>query len=571
MKKIFTLSFFLVTLFASAQSYTLLSPLTETSVESALHILPNGVVTNPNLDYLTPNVATELQGGYLITPSEMNNIGFMSGDQISSISWDLIHGQDVATTGTLRISLSNTSFTQNYFFTWGIDNFSSIVTISNQAQELKFDFQNPFIYTGDALYISFSFIPTEYSTNNELPMIGVNSDMTGAYRVRYILETGDGSYNLIENQINTRPVTKLGKTDCTTSNVEFVSYTDTSTNIKWQGSGNFEIEYGLYPYEQGTGGITLPMIVTTLEENEYTISDLEPGRSYSVYMRKICSETDSSYWKTVLVGTSINETVTEFPYIEDFELASNNRYFFHNIGWTNVETPSFKNWSIAGVLQHLTTSLFLLDSGISSNNKSILSRPLHLIAGTEYTISFNYRNVFYDPWSNGIGENQPNLNVLVTKSLTDSNPEIISTITNISNLYEDEYELKTIQYIPNTTDTYYIGFNGIFNDNPAYNHDSYYNVLAVDNFSVETNLSIKENTLKVVKIYPNPFNDIVHIKTKGENIENIKVYDLKGSLLYVKDINNNQAEINLENLADGVYLMKTSSEGKIQTQKIIKK
>jgi len=77
--------------------------------------------------------------------------------------------------------------------------------------------------------------------------------------------------------------------------------------------------------------------------------------------------------------------------------------------------------------------------------------------------------------------------------------------------------------------------------------------------------------LKDVVIYPNPTNDFLHIKSDETTIENVKIYDIKGALLYENNNNTNEININLSNFTAGIYFLKINYlYGETTTHRIIK-
>lgn len=81
-------------------------------------------------------------------------------------------------------------------------------------------------------------------------------------------------------------------------------------------------------------------------------------------------------------------------------------------------------------------------------------------------------------------------------------------------------------------------------------------------------LGTEENTLAAFIIYPNPTRDFVTISTK-EEITSIQLFTLTGVILKDNAIINNR--LNIENIANGVYLLKVKfKNGTHSTRKIIK-
>jgi hypothetical protein len=80
-------------------------------------------------------------------------------------------------------------------------------------------------------------------------------------------------------------------------------------------------------------------------------------------------------------------------------------------------------------------------------------------------------------------------------------------------------------------------------------------------------LNTPDNSLSEIKIYPNPTNNILNIKT-NEIIDKIEVFTILGHLV-IKKLNSKS--INLVNLSKGLYILKIHSKGTFINEKIIKK
>lgn len=96
----------------------------------------------------------------------------------------------------------------------------------------------------------------------------------------------------------------------------------------------------------------------------------------------------------------------------------------------------------------------------------------------------------------------------------------------------------------------------------------------VDPFSVAVD---DLNIFSLFNIYPNPFRDKFEIIFSVNKTINVlfELFDAKGDLVlnkYIKQINKgkNSINFNLENLENGIYFIRMSSEGKMKTKKIIK-
>lgn len=95
----------------------------------------------------------------------------------------------------------------------------------------------------------------------------------------------------------------------------------------------------------------------------------------------------------------------------------------------------------------------------------------------------------------------------------------------------------------------------------------------VDDISVNEGVAgVKENLISKFSVFPNPANDVVNV-TNNENIlvNGVEVVDLNGRT--VKSVTFGgvaNAQINVSDLASGVYMMTVSSDKGTMTKKIVK-
>ncbi|HTO36212.1 MAG TPA: T9SS type A sorting domain-containing protein, partial [Flavobacterium sp.] len=90
------------------------------------------------------------------------------------------------------------------------------------------------------------------------------------------------------------------------------------------------------------------------------------------------------------------------------------------------------------------------------------------------------------------------------------------------------------------------------------------------NFYVGT-LHVDDLDKNTIKVYPNPFNDIVHIES-DVLIKKVNVFDIIGKHINtIENAHNGIKSINLESLSDGVYFLQVEEDSGIkQIFKIVK-
>ena len=83
-------------------------------------------------------------------------------------------------------------------------------------------------------------------------------------------------------------------------------------------------------------------------------------------------------------------------------------------------------------------------------------------------------------------------------------------------------------------------------------------------------LSVDDETLLNMTLYPNPVDEVLIIKTAADLTEKIAtVFDMTGKRVYNQKLLNN--ELNVSSLQEGVYMLRIESNGRQITRRFIKK
>lgn len=96
----------------------------------------------------------------------------------------------------------------------------------------------------------------------------------------------------------------------------------------------------------------------------------------------------------------------------------------------------------------------------------------------------------------------------------------------------------------------------------------YFDDLAI-NIVEEGTIGIDDFSTNVFNIYPNPVQDVLNITTHLSNYS-IEVYSIQGQLIQKKTNVSDSSTLDYSQYADGIYLMKLSSENNSKTFKIVK-
>jgi hypothetical protein len=89
-------------------------------------------------------------------------------------------------------------------------------------------------------------------------------------------------------------------------------------------------------------------------------------------------------------------------------------------------------------------------------------------------------------------------------------------------------------------------------------------------FKIDKPLSTQEEHKYEFVISPNPVIDVLSIRFDINGIKQLVITNIDGRLIMEKRINSLQAEIEVSNLPNGIYLLSVESEGKMNVKKFIK-
>jgi hypothetical protein len=97
--------------------------------------------------------------------------------------------------------------------------------------------------------------------------------------------------------------------------------------------------------------------------------------------------------------------------------------------------------------------------------------------------------------------------------------------------------------------------------------------IPVNRINVKTQINKPNTDSTKIKLYPNPNTGVFSVSVSQKEVKNlsIEVFDIFGKSVFKTISNNPNTEINIQNLADGVYLVKlTSNDGISEVLKFIK-
>jgi hypothetical protein len=82
--------------------------------------------------------------------------------------------------------------------------------------------------------------------------------------------------------------------------------------------------------------------------------------------------------------------------------------------------------------------------------------------------------------------------------------------------------------------------------------------------------TITNESMLGLKIFPNPVNNILNIKSDS-NIDEIQIFDLNGRLIFNENYNSENIIVNTEQLSAGMFLIRIKTQNGISNEKFMKK
>lgn len=72
-----------------------------------------------------------------------------------------------------------------------------------------------------------------------------------------------------------------------------------------------------------------------------------------------------------------------------------------------------------------------------------------------------------------------------------------------------------------------------------------------------------------VKLYPNPTSNVLNIESEG-TIQNVSIFNILGQEVIKKSTNESSIRLDVSGLNEGVYVVKSTIDGKVSSTKFIK-
>ena len=350
----------------------------------------------------------------------------------------------------------------------------------------------------------------------------------------------------------------LAASDCLSPNNlsvgDFTNFTLTSASLSWDAAigapANYDVEVGTIGFTPGTGAGTS----FSTDTNSVDLSDIEvsSNNGLAVYLRSNCGGSEGEWvgpYFLYLAAAAYNGA----PYANAFDSTTGDRLagFSVESGWTFLTN--------AGAVAHSGDGfVFSNTSTAAASDAWMFSRPMSLQGGQEVTMTFFSRLVS--------GDNTVNATMDVTVGTSAASADQGAAIATISTGVEAAYAERTVTFTPDADGIYYFGFH---QNSPVTAAAA---SLVLDTFTVTgATASVEEVSATNFVVYPNPANDVVNIANVNA-LNNVEIVDLNGrTVKSVKFDGATEAQINISDLASGLYIMNIATDKATVSQKIVKK
>jgi hypothetical protein len=331
----------------------------------------------------------------------------------------------------------------------------------------------------------------------------------------------------------------------------------TSANINWASSignpSNYDIEWSTNFNDAAGSGtlVTFTGAAPPIYTNNCEVSNLPASSNIRYCIRSNCGSSLSS-WQ----GPRYIFLAVPLPYSNNFDSAANN-YLDGFSGFPKVISSATSipaNYADGGAGVSLTTS----NSTTAVSNLWLYSRAISLSAGETVTIKFKTR--LYSATT----ASPMTLALNVGSAQTSASQTTAIQTFNITD--SSAYTQQTATWTVPSTGIYHFGIN---NNSPV---GSAQTKLFLDTLEFTSALSTTEFLDSKFSVSPNPANDFINISNADNTSVNaISITDLNGRVVKQNKYSNvTNVQVNVFDLASGVYMMSISSDKGVVTKKIIK-
>jgi len=342
----------------------------------------------------------------------------------------------------------------------------------------------------------------------------------------------------------------------TTATSATISFTDASN------SGSYQLVYGAVGFTPTTGGTTVAATASPA-----TITGLQPGTTYQVYIRANCSAGGQSVFSapiTFSTPCAAITNVTAFPYTQSFDAIPTGQTVPCGITVLDANADG-TTWRVSTENPYSGTYAMRYQGALLNNvvaNDWFFTPALVLpgTANTRYQVAFRYRATGVG--STGASNFTESLEVKSgTAATAAGQTNLLYTNASINNLayaQANGTSAPVVAYLPAGASTQYVGFHVI----SAANQSNLY----IDDLSVTAVVvtATSDALLRAVTVYPNPSTTgVFDLAISGANAKQgleVEVTNNLGQRVYVGSARDNfTSQLDLSRLATGLYHLKVKN------------
>lgn len=481
----------------------------------------------------------------------------------------------VGTIGSANLQTTNPSSAPNtlYMYGSGVMPVVKTIQVSNLGagtNRLKFDMRANYT-VGGIIEIGYLTDPNDSTTFIALGSV-TTSSLTYS---QYVFSPASGAYSeflalrhtgtpansvLIDNVVWEAIPSCVEPMALVASNV-----TSTTTMVSWTGP-NVAPANG-YQYFISTSN-TAPLTTDAATGSTgagITMTDLAsltPATTYYVWVRSICSTTDSSSWSSYVTFTTACASIVP-AYTQDFTT-------FPPVCWSRLGAGDATTgptgtatgiWAADGFLNVGTTGAIKVNL-YSLNRIGWMISPTADLSLGNYSVSFDYAVTGWGVTTSSSMGSDDSVKLLMSEDngitwtvLTTF--DITSAVSNVTQTFTTN--LSSIS--PNVKFAF-LATDGIVDDTEDYD-------FFIDNFKLDAALASPTFNSSSFSYYPNPVKNTLNL-SYSENISDVSVFNLLGQQVIAKVVNANQSQIDMSHLTSGTYMVKITANNQIKTIKVIK-
>lgn len=431
------------------------------------------------------------------------------------------NGCDVNDGGSSNVRINITDGTQSgatFSNTNGIYNFYTQVG----NHELSLATENPTWFNFSPATASVAFVNNNNNTTTQnfcITPVGIHDDVEIVIVPTIPARPGfDATYKIVyKNKGNT--VAAMNSGISLTFNDDLMDYLSSTQTVVAQNTGFLAFNVAsLLPFESRSFEIVFTINAPT-DQIPVNINDVLPFSAIINVSNNDQNITDNSFTlNQIVVGSYDPNDITclEGDIVSPSEIGN---YLHYNIRFENTGTAAAENIVVKTEInpdEFNINTLQLLNASHAVDAR---------IRGN--TIEFIFQGIFLETGGHG--------NVLL-KVKTKPSLQTGDLVKNKANIYFD----YNFPILTNDAETVFQALN-----NPDFETDN------------------------SIKIYPNPSNAVVNVKSNF-NIKSIQLYDVQGRILQTNIIEDNTTSLDITSKAKGIYFLKVITDRGIKVEKLLK-